>query len=97
MRYRPEPLQLDSLVALGRLIRHYWSNGPASRRFFWGCLWRALRTSPRLIGQMIICMGMYLHFCQVRAQELDWDPWQVQEDEPLEPDAPIPLPEATVA
>jgi radical SAM superfamily enzyme YgiQ (UPF0313 family) len=73
--YRPEPPKAGNLLVLGRLIRHYWGQGPAARRFFWGCLWRALRRSHRLVTQMVVFLGMYLHFCKVHAAEQSWDPW----------------------
>jgi radical SAM superfamily enzyme YgiQ (UPF0313 family) len=97
VHFRPEPLHLRNVRVLGRLIGQYWGLGPAARRFFWGCLWRALRTSPRLFGQVATLLGMYLHFCRVRAQELSWDPWRRAAAEPPEPGDPIPEAEPTVA
>jgi radical SAM superfamily enzyme YgiQ (UPF0313 family) len=94
VRYRPERTQVSSLVVLGRLVGHYWRQGPAAHQFFWGCLWRALRHSSRLVAQMVVYMGMYLHFCKVHGQALAWDPWQAPAEEPRPARAP---PEATVA
>jgi radical SAM superfamily enzyme YgiQ (UPF0313 family) len=98
VRFRPERFQLSHLGIAWRLIRHYWQKGPEARRFFWGCLWQTLRTAPRMLGLMGILLGMYIHFCKVRAQELSWDAWQDDEQEqPLESTPSIPQPEATVA
>jgi radical SAM superfamily enzyme YgiQ (UPF0313 family) len=85
VHYRPEPPQLRSFQILGRLIRHYWRQGPKARRFFWGNLYKALRQSPRLIAQATVYMGMYLHFCRVHGEAFDWSPWQPAESkvEPL--------------
>ena len=77
VNYRPERTRRSSLMVLWRLIRHYWKQGPAARKFFWGCLWRAARQSPRTIAQMVVYMGMYLHFCKVHGAALSWDPWRV--------------------
>jgi radical SAM superfamily enzyme YgiQ (UPF0313 family) len=74
--YRPEPPQLRSFSILGRLIRHYWRQGPQARRFFWGNLWRAVKQSPRLLAQTSVYMGMYLHFCRVHGEAIGWNPWQ---------------------
>lgn len=103
VRFRPEPFQWNSLGILWRLVRHYWGKGGQARRFFWGSLWKTLRQSPRLFGQMVIFLGMYLHFCKVRARELSWDPWQASETEPTllpqtsESDVKETVPEANVA
>lgn len=82
VQFRPEPFQFNSLAILGRLARHYWRQGSQATRFFWGSLWKTLRHSPRLFGQMAIFMGMYLHFCKVREQELSWNPWRDSEEGP---------------
>ncbi len=76
VRYRPEPLQLRSLGVLAKMTGRYWSQGPAARKFFWSMLWKAARHSHRLIGQMAIYMGMYLHFCKVHGEAMGWNPWQ---------------------
>ncbi len=83
--YRPEPPQVRSFLILGRLLRHYWRRGPQARRFFWSNLWRAVKQSPRLLAQMAVYMGMYLHFCQVHGASSGWDPWQPTpaEEEPI--------------
>jgi radical SAM superfamily enzyme YgiQ (UPF0313 family) len=75
VRYQPERLQSHSLLVLWRLARHYWSKGARGRRFFWSCLWGALRQTHRVIAQTIVYLGMYLHFCKVHARSLSWDPW----------------------
>jgi radical SAM superfamily enzyme YgiQ (UPF0313 family) len=82
--YRPETPQLSSLLILCRLIRHYWSQGSGARRFFWDCLWRTVKHSPRLLAQMNAYMGMYLHFCWVHGEAIGWNPWKpgaAQDDE----------------
>ena len=73
--FRPERPRSHNLLTLARLIRHYWGNGPESRKFFFNCLYQAVRKSPRLIAQMSTYMGMYLHFCHVHGEAMDWNPW----------------------
>lgn len=73
--FRPERLQACYLLVFWRLIRYYWSQGWAARRFFWGSLWRALRCAPRVTGQMVLYLGMYVHFLEVHRRALSWDPW----------------------
>jgi radical SAM superfamily enzyme YgiQ (UPF0313 family) len=75
VRFRPEPPNLRGLGVLWQLICHYWKQSSASRKFFWRCLARAFRQSPRLITQTTIYMGMYMHFCKVHGEELSWNPW----------------------
>jgi radical SAM superfamily enzyme YgiQ (UPF0313 family) len=97
VRYEPEPLSLRNLATLARMARHYWRKGPTARKFFWGNLVQAFRHSHRMIGQAAICMGMYLHFCQVHGQSLTWDPWQPAADVPeFVPAEPV-MREAVVA
>src|SRR5262249_49751874 len=74
--FRPDRVRPFRLAILGRLARHYWGQGAPARRFFWGCMWRALRHSPRLLNQMATFLGMYHHFCRVHGQEMGWDPWR---------------------
>jgi hypothetical protein len=85
VRYEPERLRRSSLVVLGRLARHYWRKGRSAHGFFWSNLWKALRQSHRLIAQMVIFMGMYMHFCKVHAGKMTWDPWARQDDVALPP------------
>jgi radical SAM superfamily enzyme YgiQ (UPF0313 family) len=73
--FRPERLRADYLSVAGRLVRYYWGKGRAARRFFWGCLWRTLRRAPRVVGQVFIYLGMYVHFSEVHRRALAWDPW----------------------
>lgn len=80
--FRPESPKANNLKTLYRLFRHYWGNGPAARKFFFNSLYQATRKSPRLIAQMSTYMGMYLHFCQVHGQAMDWNPWLANEDNP---------------
>jgi radical SAM superfamily enzyme YgiQ (UPF0313 family) len=80
--YRPEPVRPDKLLTFLRLIRHYWGQGRASRRFFWGALWETLRHSPRSLRQVIMMLGMYKHFCEVHAQTSPWDPWATPQETP---------------
>ena len=94
VRYRPQRPQASSLAVLGRLTRHYFRQGSAARRFFLNCLWKTLRHSPRLLAQMAVYMGMYMHFCKVHGQLLTWNPWQASEDEPT---IPFPPPRSEVA
>jgi len=58
-----------------RLARYYGGKGAAGRKFFWGCLGKALRSSPRVVGQMVIYLGMYKHFSEVHQRALSWDAW----------------------
>ena len=90
VNYQPERTRLSSLKTFGRLIAHYWREGPVARRFFWRNLWRAARHSPRLIAQMVIYMGMYQHFCRVHGQALSWSPWQApKKHAPVRPAPPV--------
>jgi radical SAM superfamily enzyme YgiQ (UPF0313 family) len=76
VRFRGEPPNLRGFGVLGRLTWHYWKQSSASWRFFWRCLARALKQSPRLIAQTAMYMGMYMHFCKVHGDELSWNPWR---------------------
>jgi radical SAM superfamily enzyme YgiQ (UPF0313 family) len=73
--FRPERLRAEYLSVAGRLVRYYWGKGRSARKFFWGCLWRALRRAPRVVGQVVIYLGMYVHFSEVHRLALAWDPW----------------------
>jgi radical SAM superfamily enzyme YgiQ (UPF0313 family) len=97
VNYQPERTKLENLGTAVRLARHYWKQGPKARKFFWSCIWRAFKQSPRLIAQMFVYMGMYLHFCQVHGKSIDWNPWQPQEDHtPKAPPPKAPAPKAPV-
>jgi radical SAM superfamily enzyme YgiQ (UPF0313 family) len=74
--FRPERLQPSYLAVFWRVSHYYWGKGWAARKFFWGCLWHALRHAPRVVGQMVIYLGMYIHFLEVHRRALSWDPWQ---------------------
>ena len=89
--YRPERPRRWRLAILARLARHYWRQGPAARRFFWGSLWRAVRKDRRLVAQAATYLGMYLHFARVHGPALGWDPWG-----PQLPPTPTPPAEPTV-
>ena len=56
------------------------ARGPRRTAILRGESLEGVRQSPRLIAQMVIYMGMYLHFCKVHGQThgqtLTWDPWQ---------------------
>ena len=78
--YRPEPVRLDNLAVLLRVIRHYWRQGKAARRFVWGILGRTLRHSPRSLGYVVQLLGLYKHFCEVHAQTSPWNPWAAPPD-----------------
>jgi radical SAM superfamily enzyme YgiQ (UPF0313 family) len=88
--FRPERLQASYLAVLGRLIHYYWGKGWPARRFFWGCLWRALRQAPRVVGQIAIYLGMYVHFAEVHRLALSWDPWARAEAGPRPEASPAP-------
>jgi radical SAM superfamily enzyme YgiQ (UPF0313 family) len=81
VRYRPQKTKASDLLILWRLARRYWGRGPASRRFFWGTIWQALRHSPRHLAQIVIYLGMYEHFCKVHADTFAWDPWADRPEE----------------
>jgi radical SAM superfamily enzyme YgiQ (UPF0313 family) len=86
VNYQPERPKADNLLTGFRLAKHYWGRGRTARKFFGNCLWRAAKQSPRLIAQMFIYMGMYLHFCRVHGKSIDWDPWApAAEEEPAPP------------
>jgi hypothetical protein len=76
VRYQPKRLRVSNFVVLGRLVRHCWGKGQAARRFLWSCLWQCVRHSPRLVTQMVLYLGMCVHFCKVHGASLRWDPWQ---------------------
>ncbi|HEX4588502.1 MAG TPA: DUF4070 domain-containing protein, partial [Gemmataceae bacterium] len=80
--FRPERLRASYLPIFWRLICYYWSRGEVARRFFWGSLWRALRHAPRITGQMVIYLGMYVHFLEIHRRALSWDPWTKAEEKP---------------
>jgi radical SAM superfamily enzyme YgiQ (UPF0313 family) len=80
--YRAEPPGPQNIAILWQLIRYYARQGPAARRYFWGCLMRAFRSSPQLVPPMITYMGMYLHFCTVHGPILSWDPGRLLADGP---------------
>jgi hypothetical protein len=94
VRFRPEPPNLRGFGVLWRLIRTYWGKGSAARKFFWGCLGKAVRHSPRLIAQTAIYMGMYLHFCKVHGDAMAWDPWRPPARGPRRGPRPLPAPAA---
>lgn len=73
--FRPEPVRASYPAIFFRLARYYGRRGRAARKFFWGCIWKTLRREPRIVGQVIIYMGMYAHFCEVHRLALPWDPW----------------------
>jgi len=86
VRYRPEPVQVGNLATFCRLVRYYWRQGRAARRFFWGTIWQALRHSPRSLTQTIVLLGMFKHFSEVHSEALSWDPWApAEEDVPKGP------------
>lgn len=75
VRFRPESMRLSYAAVFIRLARYYGSRGRAARRFFWGCLWKALRHSPRVVGQVVIYLGMYMHFVELHRAAVGWDVW----------------------
>jgi radical SAM superfamily enzyme YgiQ (UPF0313 family) len=86
--FRPERLRAGYPAVFFRLARYYGSKGPAGRRFFWGTIWKALRQCPRVIGLVIIYLGMYMHFCEVHREALSWDPWAPPRDPEESPAVP---------
>ncbi|HEY8503218.1 MAG TPA: DUF4070 domain-containing protein [Gemmataceae bacterium] len=75
VRFRPERLQFRSLRIFARVALHYLRRGRVARRFFLGCMLRTVRRTHRMIAQMVVYMGMYLHFCKVHSAAFAWDPW----------------------
>ncbi|MFO0969100.1 MAG: DUF4070 domain-containing protein [Gemmataceae bacterium] len=73
--FKPERFAWHNFGIMFKLIAHYWWQGSGARKFFWNALWKTFRHSPRLIGQMSIFLGMYMHFSKVHAEELQWNPW----------------------
>jgi radical SAM superfamily enzyme YgiQ (UPF0313 family) len=87
VRFRSEPVRASYAAVFLRLAWYYGGQGRAARRFFWGCLWKTLRQAPRIVGQMVIYLGMYVHFCKVHQLAMSWEPWGA----PREPDnRPVP-------
>jgi radical SAM superfamily enzyme YgiQ (UPF0313 family) len=93
VKFRPETLRTSYPAVFCRLARYYGSKGRAGRKFFWGCLWQALRKAPRTVGQMVIYLGMYMHFCELHKQALGWDPWATPRTLAVMPAAPAALSE----
>jgi Domain of unknown function (DUF4070) len=87
VKFRPERFTATYAAAFCRLVCYYWGKGKAARRFFWGSLWKTLRSAPRIVGQMALYMGMYVHFSEVHREALSWDPWATPDPEK----APAPL------
>ena len=75
VEFRPERPRAHNLLTLARLGRHYWKQGSAGRKFMFNALYQAVRKSPRLVTQMSTYLGMYLHFCKVHGDAMDWNPW----------------------
>jgi radical SAM superfamily enzyme YgiQ (UPF0313 family) len=73
--FRPEAMQASHLIIMLRLARYYWGKGPAARRLFWGTLWKTFRHAPRLVGETVIALGMYMHCCEVHQRARAWNPW----------------------
>jgi hypothetical protein len=90
VKYRPEPIALDKLATLLRLIGHYGHQGKAARRFFWSILGQTLRHSPRSLRQVIMMLGMYKHFCELHTHTLPWDPWSTPTEARI-PEVPVPV------
>jgi radical SAM superfamily enzyme YgiQ (UPF0313 family) len=87
--FRPERLRASYPLVFFRLARYYGSKGRTGRKFFWGCLWKALRQCPRVAGLVVIYLGMYMHFCEVHRRALSWDPWAEPGDSKESPPAPV--------
>jgi len=76
VHYRPEDLRLRNLFILFRLVRSYWRQGWAARKFFFRAVVATVRHSHRSLPHMMTMLGMYQHFCKVHAAKMAWDPWQ---------------------
>src|SRR6266436_74527 len=86
--FRSERVRPSCVAIFFRLAWYYGGKGRTARKFFWGCLWKTLRQSPRIIGQMVIYLGMYVHFCKVHQLALSWDPWSAPARPEKNPTAP---------
>lgn len=75
VKFRPERVQASYPLVFLRLARYFWSKGWAARKFYWGNIFKTLRLAPRMVGQTIIYMGMYAHFCEVHQLAASWNPW----------------------
>jgi len=75
VKFRPERLRAGYPAVFFRLAWYYARKGRAARRFFWGNLWKTLRQAPRIVGQMVIYMGMYVHFSEMHQRARSWNPW----------------------
>ena len=62
-----------------RLLRYYRSKGRAAQKFFWSCLWKTFRRAPRIVGQMVIYMGMYVHLCELHRRTAPWNAWTARD------------------
>jgi radical SAM superfamily enzyme YgiQ (UPF0313 family) len=91
--FRPERIRASYPAVFFRLAWYYGRHGPAARRFFWGCLWKTLRQAPRIVGQMVIYLGMYVHFREMHLAARRWDAWAPAPTE----DAASPLASAEVS
>jgi radical SAM superfamily enzyme YgiQ (UPF0313 family) len=90
IRFRPERVRAFRLGIFLRLARHYWRKGRAGRRLFFGCLWKALQQSWRVVAPTAVHMGMYLHFGKVHGKALNWDPWHKPTNGTLDAE-PVPV------
>ena len=82
--------RLDTLATFARLVRHFWRQGWAGRRFFWRILGTAFRRSPRIVPQVSQFLGMYKHFCELHAVAPDspaWNPWAAPPERSARPPA----------
>ncbi|MFO0880388.1 MAG: DUF4070 domain-containing protein [Gemmataceae bacterium] len=80
INYRAEPPQIQNVKIINNLIRFFTSQGAVARRFFWGCLVRAMRMSPELVPPMVVYLGMYMHFCKVHDFQPSWDLMKIAQD-----------------
>jgi len=90
VKFRPERFRWFRLGVFFRLARHYWRQGKAGRRFFWGMLWKAIQKSPRTAPMIGVFMGMYMHFCKLHAEAMNWNPWAPPAEPPVPPEEPQP-------
>lgn len=97
VKFRPERFRPFRLLVIARLMRHYFRQGKAGRRFFFRILRAAIRKSPRTAQQIGAYLGMYMHFCKLHADSMtggSWDPWAPQSEEQRVPPTKPPLPPA---
>jgi radical SAM superfamily enzyme YgiQ (UPF0313 family) len=92
VNFRPERVRPGYPAVFFRLAWHYSRKGRAAHKFFWGSLWKTLLQSPRIIGQMVIYLGMYVHFSEMHQRARSWNPWATLPMPRLAPTPPLAQP-----